>query len=352
MTAADTPRALGYRMPAEWEPHRATWLSWPHNRTSWPGAFEPVPAIWAELTRVLAEVEAVHILAGGGPVLAEARRLVGQVPNVAIHEVPTNDAWIRDHGPTFLVGPPGSPPALVHWGYNAWGDKYGSDFRLDAEVPRRVAEITGRRRFVPGIILEGGAIDSNGRGTILTTRNCLLREDRNPGLNQADYERFLADYLGARHVLWLDQGIAGDDTDGHIDELARFVGPRTVVAAVEPDPADENYAPLAENLRLLRTFTDEEGRPLEIVEMPLPRPLWHPTEDGSELQRMPGCYLNFYLANGIVIVPQFDDPGDALAVRTLAKLFPERRVCPLPARELVWGLGAYHCVTQQEPALV
>ncbi len=339
------PAALGYRMPAEWEPHQATWLSWPHNRDSWPGAFEPVPAIWAELTRALSGHEAVHILAGGEEVMAQARRLVGQVPGVTLHDVPTNDAWMRDHGPTFLVGPPGAAPALIHWGYNAWGGKY-PPFDADRLVPERVAEITGYRRFVPGIILEGGAIDSDGQGTLLTTEQCLLNPNRNPHLNRAEMERYLADYLGARRVLWLGEGIEGDDTDGHIDELARFVGPARVVAAVEPDLADPNHAPLAENLRRLRSMTDARGRPLEVVELPLPRPLYH----GS--QRMPGSYLNFYIANGLVVVPTFDDPGDAVALQTLGKIFPDRRIHPIRAVDLVWGLGAFHCITQQQPALV
>lgn len=339
-----TPAALGYRVPAEWDRHRATWLSWPHNRDSWPGAFEPVPAIWAQLVRTLCEHEQVEILAGRGAVADEAQRLVGNLPGVRIHDVPTNDAWIRDHGPMFLVGGPGSEPALIDWEYNAWGGKY-PPFDRDNLVPRRVAEITGRRRFAAGIILEGGAVDFNGQGTVLTSEQCLLNPNRNPELGRQEIERYLADYCAAPHVLWLGEGIVGDDTDGHIDELARFVGPRTVVTAVERDPRDENHAPLADNLRRLKSMQDQQGRPLEVIEIPLPGALWH----GA--QRLPASYMNFYIGNGVVVVPSFDDPQDTFAQETLAGLFPGRKIVPIRAVDLAWGLGAFHCITQQEPAL-
>src|SRR5215469_125409 len=230
-------------MPAEWEPHAATWLSWPHNRDSWPGQFAPVPGVWAELVRLLCEVESVHILAGGRAVMDEARRMVGHLPNVTLHDFPTNDAWMRDHGPTFLVSSSGAPPALVHWGYNAWGVKY-PPFDKDQQVPRLVAELLGFRRFEPGTILEGGAIDVNGTGSVLTTEQCLLNPNRNGGLPRDEMARYLADYCAAPHVIWLGGGIVGDDTDGHIDELARFVSQRTVLAAVEDDPKDPNHEPL------------------------------------------------------------------------------------------------------------
>lgn len=337
------PAALGYRMPAEWEPHAATWLSWPHNRDSWPGHFEPVPGVWAELVRTICEHEPVHILAGGADVMAEAQRMVGHLRCVTLHDISTNDAWMRDHGPTFLVGPADAEPALVHWGYNAWGGKY-PPFDRDQQVPRRIAEMLGFKRYEPGIILEGGAIDPNGRGAVLTTEQCLLNPNRNPQLERKEIERYLADYLSARHVIWLGEGIAGDDTDGHIDELARFVGPRTVVAALEDDPADVNYRPLRDNLERLRRATDEQGRPLEVVTLPMPRPIF------QNDQRLPACYLNFYIANGLVVVPQFDDPADKQAIETLAELFPGRRVRGIRAVELSWGLGAFHCITQQQPA--
>jgi agmatine deiminase len=339
----DTPAAMGYRMPAEWERHAATWVSWPHNRASWPGKFEPVPAIWAEFIRTLAPHEPVHVLAGGDEVMAEARRMVGDVRGVTLHDIATNDAWTRDHGPTFLAGP-GLPPAFIDWEYNAWGGKY-PPFNLDNLVPREIARRLDRRRFVPGIVLEGGAVDVNGRGAVLTTEPCLLNPNRNTGLTRRQMERFLADYLAAPHVLWLAGGIAGDDTDGHIDELARFVGPRTVLAMREPDRTDVNHEPLEDNFRRLTTFADQDDRPLEIVTLIMPRPIHH---DG---QRLPASYANFYIANGIVVVPQFDDPADRSALDTIARLLPGREVRGQRAIDLAWGLGAFHCITQQEPDL-
>ena len=339
-----TPHELGYRMPAEWEPHAATWLAWPHRRKSWPGKFEPIPGVWANLVRTLARFELVQIEAGGDAVMAEARALVGGVANVMLHDIRTNDAWTRDHGPTFLVGPPGAPPALVDWGYNAWGGKY-PPFDDDNRVPAQIAALQNRRRFEPGIVLEGGAIDVNGRGALLTSEQCLLNPNRNPGLSRAEIERYLHDYLAARRVIWLGEGIAGDDTDGHVDELARFVNPTTVVATVEQDPADVNFAPLQDNLRRLQAARDQEGRPLTVIPLPMPQPIFF------EGQRLPACYCNFYIANGVVIVPPYEDPADSTVLDILRPLFPSRQVLGLPARDLAWGLGAYHCITQQEPAL-
>ena len=314
-----------------------------HKRDSWPGKFEPIPPLYARLIHTLARFEPVNVLAGGTAVMEEAKRLIGDGPNIRLHDIPTNDAWTRDHGPTFLVGPPNSPPALVDWGYNAWGGKY-PPFDLDDAVPKKIAEATGRRRFTPGIILEGGAIDPNGLGTILTTEQCLLNPNRNPRLTRADMERYLADYL-AKKILWLGEGIEGDDTDGHIDELARFVGPRTVVAPLGENTDDFNYRPLRENFERLQHMTDQDGRSLEIIPLPMPQPIYH---DG---QRLPASYCNFYIANGVVIVPQFDDPADHTVLEILAPLFSNREILGLPARDLVWGLGAFHCITQQEPAL-
>jgi agmatine deiminase len=337
------PASLGYRVPAEWEPHAATWLSWPHRTATWPGAFEPIPGVWAGLVETLCEFEPVNILAGGQKVMAQAEALVGNLPCVTLHDVPTNDGWARDHGPMFLVGPPDAEPALVDWGYNAWGGKY-PPFDFDDAVPRRVAQTLGFRRFEPGIILEGGAVDFNGQGSVLTSEECLLNPNRNPQLNRTQIEQYLADYCAARNVIWLGRGIVGDDTDGHIDELARFIAPRVVVAATEDDPADENYAALTDNWRRLELARDEQGRPLEIVPLPLPRALRY------ENNRLPASYCNFYIANGVVIVPQFDDPADAKACQTLGRLFPGRQIRGLRAVELVWGLGTFHCITQQQPA--
>ena len=341
-SALKTPCQLGYRMPAEWEPHEATWLSWPHNANSWPGRFEPIPAVWKRLVETLAEHEHVNVLAGAGPVMDQARQMVGGIANVSVHDVPTNDAWCRDHGPTFLSSATGAPPALVDWGYNAWGGKY-PPFDQDDLVPSRVAEITERKRFSPGIILEGGAIDPNGQGTILTSEECLLNPNRNPQLDRPGIERFLHDYLAAKHVVWLGRGIVGDDTDGHIDELARFVGPRTIVAALEKDANDPNFAPLSDNFRRLMEAVDHLGRRFEVIPLPMPQPIY------QDEQRLPASYCNFYIANNQVIVPQFEDPADGAALGVLRECFPTRKVLGLPARDLAWGLGAYHCITQQQP---
>jgi agmatine deiminase len=339
-----TPASLGYRWPAEWEPHAATWVAWPHNRSSWPGNFEPVPGQFAQMVRTLAEFEPVHVLAGGEPVMAEARRLVGNLPQVTLHDIRTNDAWCRDHGPTFLIGPADEPPALVDWEYNAWGGKY-PPFEADNAVAQQIADLQQRHRFAPGMVLEGGAIEGNGCGTVLTTESCLLNPNRNPHLSRAEVERHLQDFLGIRKVLWLrDARLAGDDTDGHVDQLARFVSPTTVVVASEDDPGDENHAPLTSLHEQLRGMSDLDDRPLEVVKLPLPGPKFF------NQQRLPASYLNFYIANGVVLVPQFQDAGDEIAVRKLASLFPDRSVRGLPALELVWGLGAFHCLTQQEPA--
>ena len=333
-------------MPAEWEPHVATWLSWPRNRDSWPGYFDPVPGIWAQLVATLSQSESVYICAGDGDpgaidadVMGEARRLVEHLPNVVLHDIPTNDAWMRDHGPMFLVGPAGSPPAMIDWGYNAWGGKY-PPFDRDDLVPGRINERLKFRRFEPGIILEGGAVDFNGRGTVLTTEQCLLNENRNPQLSRADMERYLLDYCAASNVVWLGEGIIGDDTDGHIDELARFVNPRTVVCVVEQDPADENYAALQDNLRRLQLAKDEQGRPLEVVPLPMPQAIF------CEGRRLPASYCNFYIANRVVDAATFDCPADAVVLETLQRLIPDRRVVGQRAVELVWGLGAFHCITR------
>ena len=258
-----------------------------------------------------------------------------------MHDIPTNDVWARDHGAMFLDGRPSLPPALVDWEYNAWGGKY-PPFDLDNLVPGQVAELTGRRCFKPGVVLEGGAIDGNGDGTLLTTETCLLNPNRNPQLSRAEIEQYLRDYCCAKKILWLGGGIVGDDTDGHIDELARFVGPTTVVAAREADPRDENHEPLEENFRRLQEMTDARGRPLEIIPLPMPRPLYF------EQNRLPACYLNFYIANGVVVVPTFGDPADREVSETLARLFPGRQIRGIDAVDLVWGLGAFHCITQQE----
>ncbi|HUE72621.1 MAG TPA: agmatine deiminase family protein [Pirellulaceae bacterium] len=378
MSQPELPAQLGYRWPAEWEPHAATWLSWPRNPETWPQKFGPVPGEFAQLVRTIAQFEPVHILAGGEAVMRQARALVGKLPNVTLHDIPTNDAWCRDHGPTFLsVQSPkskvqsrgandfglwtldsGLAPALIDWEYNAWGGKY-PPFDLDNQVPRKIAALQGRRVFSPGIILEGGAIEGNGEGVLLTTESCLLNPNRNPHLSREETEKYLRDYLGVKEIWWLKGGeIAGDDTDGHIDQIARFVGPRTIVVGVCDDPSDENYGPTQQNLaELLRVSSGiltrsasegESGQPslalrVSIVPLPLPGPKYV----GD--QRLPAGYANFIFVNGGLIVPTYNDPADRVAIDTLQKLRPDRRVVGLPSLNLVWGLGSFHCLSQQEP---
>lgn len=339
----ETPAELGYYYTAEWTPHAATWISWPHNPATWPGKIEPVPGVFAEFVRAVAAHERVNILAGRPNVMQQARELVGDVPNVTLFDIPTNDCWIRDYGPLFLASRDNLPPAMVDFRYNAWGGKY-PPFDLDDRAAAKINDTLAMKRFEPGVILEGGSIDVNGRGTLLTTQNCLLNPNRNPHLSRGQVERYLADYLAARKIIWLRGEMAGDDTDGHIDQLARFVDERTIVAAIEEDPADENFGPLKESWERLEKATDQDGRPFTLLPLPMPRAKFH---DG---QRLPMSYANFYIANGIVVVPKFDDPNDAVAVETLGRCFPTRRIVPIYAVDLVWGLGAFHCMTQQQCA--
>ncbi|MGH7820529.1 MAG: agmatine deiminase family protein [Candidatus Binatia bacterium] len=336
----------GPRMPAEWEPHEATWLSWPHNPDTWPGKFEPVPAVFAEIVAALHGHEEVRILVGDPALEESARRVLRargcEGPNVRFFRIPTNDCWARDHGPIFVFAADGRLE-ITDWTFNSWGAKYGP-WELDDVVPTRIGDALGVPVQRIDLVLEGGSIDVNGRGTLLTTESCLLNPNRNAGRSREDLESELRRRLGVRNVLWLGEGIAGDDTDGHVDDLTRFVGPATVVTVVEEDPQDENYAPLRENLRMLAAMKDETGRPLEIVRLPMPKPIHH------EGQRLPASYANFYIGNGAVLVPAFGDPNDQVACETLARLFPGRTIAPIPCTDLVWGLGAVHCVTQQQPA--
>ena len=336
-------------MPAEWEPHRGTWLSWPHKEASWPGKFTPVPAVFARMIGELVAHEEVHINVGGADMESDVRDVLARagVPRdrVFFHHIPTNDAWCRDHGPIFIQRDrDGREQAIVDWGFNAWGGKY-PPFDLDDVVPTRIGAELGLRVFAPGIVMEGGSLDVNGRGTLLTTESCLLNPNRNPRLDRREIERYLEDYLGVRQILWLGDGIVGDDTDGHVDDLTRFTDPRTVVTVVEDDPADPNYAPLRDNLERLRSMRDQDGEPFRIVTLPMPRPLEH------EGQRLPASYANFYIANGVVLLPTYDPERDETARITLQELFPTRRVVGIDCTDLVWGLGAFHCVSQQWPAV-
>jgi agmatine deiminase len=339
-------------MPAEWDPHAATWLAWPHEASDWPGKMAPIPWAYAEIVRHLHRRENVHILVNDAGKEKAARRVLTRagvdLRQITFHRWPTDRVWTRDSGPTFLVGPNGEP-GLLDWQFNAWA-KY-ENWHNDNQFPTRVAEWTGRPIWRPTchgrrVVLEGGSIDVNGAGLMLTTEECLLSDIqcRNPGMSRTDYERVFADYLGVRKVFWLNRGIAGDDTHGHIDDLARFVGPRRVVTVVESDPAEENYAPLQENLERLRGITDQDGSRLEVIPLPMPRPVVFAG------QRLPASYANFYIANSLVLVPTFNDVNDRKALGVLAELFPDREVVGIHAVDLVYGLGTLHCMTQQEPA--
>lgn len=345
MNRSESPCSLGYRWPAEWEPQASTWVSWPRNPATWPGKFEPVAAEFARFVLAIAEFQPCNVLCGG-TVREQAKALTDSTDsrvrqNVILHDYVTNDSWCRDHGPSFLQAAD-REPALVDWQYNAWGGKY-PPFDLDNQVPQYIATFQKRRRFTPGVVLEGGAIDGNGLGTILTTKSCLLNPNRNPDLTATDYERLLGDYLAAKHVVWLTGGeVAGDDTDGHIDQLARFVGPRTVVCAT-CDVSDENHAPTQQNWDELKTARDQDGKPFDLVALPTPEALFH---DG---QRLPTSYCNFLIINRAVLVPQFGvKRADANALAILREQFPDREVRGLPSIDLIWGLGSFHCLSQQE----
>jgi len=361
-----------YRMPAEWEPHAATWLAWPHNRTDWPGKFEPIPYVYVEIVRHLVRNERVNVIVPDEAAARAVRKLLVQanagLQNVTFHCWPTNRGWLRDCGPIFVhSSEPGkerskSGELVAHnWRFNAWA-KY-RDWQLDNQLPRRIAAHLGCPLVSPEwpplktmsarnakpetrkVVLEGGSIDVNGCGTMLTTRACLLSkvQARNPGRSQRDLERLFASYHGVQQVIWLGRGIEGDDTHGHVDDIARFVHPATVLAAVETNRRDANYKPLAENLRTLKSSTDQRGSRLDVVELPMPAPMIY------RGRRVPASYANFYIANGIVLVPVFNDPNDRLALNTLAEVFPDRKIAPIYCGDLIWGLGAIHCITQQQP---
>ena len=341
-----TPAALGYRMPAEWEPHAATWLSWPRREgISFPDSYDRVMPSLHAMVAALLESEPVNINVCNGAHEAEARAALDGLPNedLTFHMIPTNEPWCRDHGPIFLTRPEEPRLAVVDWDYNAWGGKY-PPCHLDEVVPTRVAEKLRLPVYYPEMILEGGSVDVNGAGALLTTESCLLNPNRNPQLSRAQIEEQLREYLGVRDIFWLGDGIEGDDTDGHIDDLTRFVGERAVVTVVEDDPTDANYAPLQANLERLRSLTID-GEPVEIMTLPMPAKIVR------EDLRLPASYANFYIANTSVLLPTFADPNDAGAIKVMQRAFPNRRVVPIDCRELIWGLGAFHCLTQQQPAL-
>ncbi|MFL6541036.1 MAG: agmatine/peptidylarginine deiminase [Chthoniobacterales bacterium] len=341
-----TPGSLGYRMPAEWEAHAATWLSWPRREgISFPDAFDRVMPTFREMVAALVTSEPVCINVMNGAHEAEARAVLdGIAPEcITYYEIPTNEPWCRDHGPMFLTRDEEPRLGIVDWGHNAWGGKY-PPFELDDAVPTRIAETLELPVWQGGMILEGGSIDANGSGACLTTESCLLNPNRNPNMTREQIEQRMRDFMGIREIFWLSRGTEGDDTDGHIDNLARFVSERTVLAIMEEDRSSANYEALQENLARLK-YIRISGEPLEIVKLPTVRKM-----EREDLV-LPASYANFYIANKIVLVPIYDDPNDAAAVDTIQSAFPHRRVVPIDCRELIWGLGAFHCLTQQQPAL-
>jgi agmatine deiminase len=347
--SSSTPAGLGYSMPAEWAAHRATWLSWPHNLETWPAYLERVREIWLRMVAALSAHEQVFLLVNDVTVSQEVTaRLNGAkaaMDNVTLLEIPTVDVWMRDYGPTFVTRRSAERPlAFNDWIFNGWGGKYPA-YEEDEKVARAIAQRLQVPVFDHNVILEGGSIEVNGAGICLTTEQCLLNPNRNPELSRAQIEEFLKASLGVRQILWLGEGIVGDDTDGHIDDIARFVDPTTIACILEANPRDDNYRCLQENRERLQSARDQNGKKLEIISLPCPAPLFC---DGA---RLPASYANFYIANEVVLVPIFDDANDKLALGILQECFPRRKIIALRCNEVVAGLGAIHCVTQQEPAV-
>lgn len=343
------PKELGYYFPAEFDKHVATWLSWPHKEASWPGKIETIYPVYASFIRLLAEGEKVNINVADESMRKKALAWL-EAEDVNLSRVqfffhPTNDAWCRDHGPAFLINPSAEvKKIIVDWGYNAWGGKY-PPFDLDDVIPTRIGKHFNIPVVHPGIVMEGGSVDFNGKGTVLTTTSCLLNENRNPHLTRQQIEQYLSDYYGVENILWLCDGIVGDDTDGHIDDLTRFVNSDTVVSVVETNKADDNYAPLQDNLKALSKMRLENGRQINIVELPMPARIIY------EDMRLPASYANFYISNRHVIVPIFRDKNDDKALQILEQVFPDREVVGLDSTDIIWGLGSFHCLSQQEPAV-
>ncbi len=361
--------STSFRMPAEWEPHAATWLAWPHYKLDWPGKFEPIPWVYAEIIRYLGRHERVELIVKDAAAERFARKTLQRAnawnENVRFHRWPTNRVWTRDSGCAFVkpcgagaparenpgarIGLP-SQSSAIKWRFNAWAkypnwrhdEKIGSLMARAADA-EEIQPIVGKER----VVLEGGSIEVNGQGTLITTEECLLSrvQQRNPGMKKRDYEKVFAQYLGATNVIWLGSGIVGDDTHGHVDDITRFVSPDTVVTCVDADPASENYEALRENIRRLRDATTENGKPLATIDLPMPAPVYF------EGRRLPASYANFYIANGVVLVPVFNDPNDRVALDILSDIFPDHDVVGIYCGDLIWGFGAIHCMTQQQPAV-
>ncbi len=342
----NTPKQNGFHFPAEWAKHTATWLSWPHKEESWPGKIGMIYYKYAEFIKAVAEGELVRINVVDDQMEAFAKQqlqLVGaDLTKIEFFQFPTNDAWCRDHGPAFLVNPATKQKAIVDWGYNAWGGKY-PPFDLDDVIPTRIGEHFGLHVYNPGIVMEGGSVDFNGAGTVLTTTACLLNKNRNPQLNQSQIEQYLLNYYGMDQVLWLGDGIVGDDTDGHIDDITRFINEDTVVTVVEENKNDDNYHLLQENLQTLKTMRLLNGKQLNVIELPMPDAVIY------DDQRLPASYANFYIANSAVVVPTYRSANDDKALSILSQCFPDRKVIGIDSTDIIWGLGSFHCLSQQEP---
>jgi agmatine deiminase len=348
-TITITPKQLGYSFPAEWDKHEATWLSFPHKEDSWPGKIHTIFPTYFQFIKALSQGEKVCINVVDQKMkeevfkkLIEYRIDLNQI-HLFVH--PTNDAWCRDHGPAFVINREEQKKAIIKWNYNAWGEKY-PPHDLDNQIPILIAHQLDLPIFYPNIVMEGGAVEFNGKGTMLTTTACLLNPNRNPHLNQPQIEQYLYDYYGVEQILWLGDGIVGDDTDGHIDDLTRFVNEDTVVTVIEHNASDENYVPLKENLETLKTMRLLNGKQLNIIELPMPAPVIY------QGQRLPASYANFYIGNSVVCMPTFrDEANDHKALAILQQCFPDRKVIGLDCTDVVWGLGTFHCLSQQEPAI-
>lgn len=342
----ETPARLGYRMPPEWHRHAATWLAWPKDPLTWPERVPQAERAFIEMMRALAPHETINLLVEDEATEQEVRVRCGFEgrENIRFHQISTVDSWIRDYGPNFLIREDGEL-AYNDWIFNAWGDKY-EELKRDNSIPARLESLLKVPRFEPGIVMEGGSIEVNGAGVVMTTEQCLLNPNRNPQLERAEIEQYLKEYLGVSKILWLGEGIVGDDTDGHIDDIARFVSPSTIACALEDDPADDNYKILRDNYERLKHERDLNNRPYEIVTLPMPGIVGGRAED-----RLPASYANFYIANSVVLVPVFGHANDARAVQIIQSLFTNRRVIPIHAESLVWGMGTLHCLTQQQPAV-
>lgn len=340
------PGKEGYTMPAEWERHAATWLTWPHDEAHWPGKFNKVEHIWAQMAKELETGEDVHINIHDDATQKSAEKHLKKAgvtgSRIHFHRIPSNWSWARDHGPIFVKNKATGDVILTNWRFNGWGNKWKHD--KDDDIPVFISTETNLPIVNVPMILEGGSISVNGKGTLLTTTSCLLNENRNPELEKEQIEQNLKDYLGVEKILWLGDGIVGDDTDGHVDDLTMFVGPSTVVTAIEHNKKDENYKALQENRKMLDEMTDQDGNSLTVHELPMPSPvIWKDT-------RLPATYANFYIGNDVILLPSFDDPHDAIAQDVMQKCFPDKRIAPIDTRDLVWGFGAFHCLTQQQPA--